>query len=110
MRRLRFKSVAAAVVLVLSVAGCSDPDPNTLGGELFLQSCARCHGASGEGTTGRPPIGAGSNAATLTDEQILGVMDVGPGAMPSFRVLTPEQLQSLVVYVRELQGAPAAGE
>lgn len=102
--------MVAAVALSLSVAGCSDPAPDTLGGELFVQTCAVCHGANGEGTTGRPPIGAGSNAATFTDEQILGVMDVGPGAMPSFSRLTSEQLESLVVYVRELQGAPAAGE
>lgn len=49
-------------------------------------------------------MGVGSNAASLTDAQIAGVISVGPGAMPSFaRNLTDEQVESLIDYLREQQ-------
>lgn len=108
MRYFRFKAVAVALGLVL--AGCSDPGPETFGQELFEQTCANCHGANGQGGPGRPAIGAGSDAMTLSDVQLLGVMNVGPGAMPSFSRLTAEQLASLVDYIRVLQADPADGE
>ena len=96
--------VAVLAVVVLAAASCSGPGPETFGQELYEQTCAVCHGANGEGTPGRPAVGAGSNAVTLTDDQIRGVMSVGPGAMPSFNRLSAEQIDSLVDYLRELQG------
>jgi len=93
----------AAAAFVLAAASCSGPGPDTFGQELYEQTCAVCHGGTGQGTPGRPAIGAGSDAATLTDEQIRGVMSVGPGAMPSFNRLSDEQVDSLVEYLRELQ-------
>lgn len=91
------------IAFLLAAASCSGPGPDTFGQELYEQSCAVCHGATGEGTAGRPAIGAGSNAVSLTDDQIRGVMAVGPGAMPSFTRLSQEQIDSLVTYLRELQ-------
>ena len=61
-----------------------------------------CHSKDGSGGSG-PDIGPGSNAAlNLTDEQIQGVIRVGPGAMPGFPSLTQEQVDSLVAYIRLL--------
>lgn len=101
---MKVRLFPVVVAFALAVTACSGPGPDTFGQELFEQSCAGCHGVSGEGTPGRPAIGAGSDAAALTDEQLRGVINVGPGAMPSFSRLTPEQIESLVEYLRELQG------
>lgn len=90
------------------LGACSGPSSDTVGQELYEQACAVCHGSAGQGTPGREPIGVGSGAVQLSDEQIRSVMEVGPGAMPSFRRLTDEQLDSLVLYVRQLQSLDAA--
>ncbi len=103
-----------ALVLVLLVAvliaGCSDRLEGKHGEELYRVGCAQCHGADLTGGLG-PPIDAGSNADIgLSDEQVVNVIRVGPGAMPGFdRRLTEEQIESLVVYLRVRQGR-AEGE
>ncbi len=95
--------IAAIILLAIVVAGCGSETANVYGGELFSITCAHCHGSDLGGGVG-PPLGAGSNAASLTDEQIAGVIRVGPGAMPSFdRTLSDEQITSLVTYVRSRQ-------
>lgn len=106
-RRLRLEALAVLAAAALFLGACSADTSGKFGQELFEQTCAVCHGADGAGTAGRPAVGAGSDAVELTDEQIRGVLDVGPGAMPSFRRLSPEQIDSLVEYVRVLQGAAA---
>lgn len=73
------------------------------GEDLVHQVCSRCHGPDLGGGIG-PALGPGSNAATnLTDEQIAGVLEVGPGAMPSFKQLSDEQVASVIVYLRRFQ-------
>ncbi len=97
--------VAAIVVLVaVMMTGCSDASEGKYEADLFGTVCAHCHGNDLAGGVG-PPLGAGSAAAVLTDEQIVGVITVGPGAMPAFGSrLTDEQVESLVDYLRERQG------
>ncbi len=97
--------VAAFLILVaVIVTGCSDVSEGKYGADLFGAVCAHCHGDDLAGGVG-PPLGAGSAAAVLTDEQIAGVITVGPGAMPAFGSrLTDEQVESLVGYLRERQG------
>ena len=97
------------LLLALGVAAtaCSGTGPATdvFGEELYRASCARCHGGNLQGGIGRE-LGPGSNAAVeVVDEQIAGVIRVGPGAMPAFGRLTPEQIDSLVAYLREKQAA-----
>jgi mono/diheme cytochrome c family protein len=100
--------VLGAVVLL---SACGESLEAKFGGELYDAGCARCHGSEGAGGIG-PAIGtADSNTAlALTDEMIRGVIRVGPGRMPGFGGLTDEQVDSLVVYLRELQAADAFGE
>jgi len=100
--------VLAASIIALGalLAGCSGSTEGLLGQELYNKSCEACHGADGlRGTQ----IGAGSAAVDLTDNQIRGAIQVGPGSMPGFPRLTPEQLDSLVVFVRELQAGGSGG-
>lgn len=87
------------------LAACGNATEGKFGEELYRTACAGCHADDGSGGRG-PAIGTpDSNAATeLTDEQIRGVIRVGPGAMPAWSRLTDEQVDSLVVYLRQLQG------
>ena len=111
---LRFSSLRRGALGVLAgavlLASCSGSTDGLLSQDLFERTCAICHGSSGEGAATRPALNAGSNAARLSDEQIRGVISVGPGAMPSFSArLSEEQIDSLIDYLRQLQGA-AAGD
>lgn len=91
------------LVLLLAAAACGGSTEGLEGGELYEASCAHCHGSVGEGGVG-PAVGPGSNTAVvLTDEQIVGVIRVGPGAMPGSPNLSDAQVQSLVDFLRELQ-------
>ena len=101
MRVLLVAVMFAAVLLT----GCSDAPEGKYGEDLFGTTCAHCHGSDLAGGVG-PPLGAGSGAASLTDEQIAGVISVGPGAMPAFGGrLTEQQVESLIDYLRERQGS-----
>lgn len=82
------------------LAGCGGSTEGKFGQELYEQSCAGCHATDGSGGTGKP-LGADSEVVDLTDDQIAGVIRVGPGSMPSFDRLTDEQVDSLVAYIRE---------
>jgi ubiquinol-cytochrome c reductase cytochrome c subunit len=71
-----------------------------LGGQLFVQNCAACHGAAAVGDS----IGGGQIAPPLgeaTDVQIAEAIRVGPGSMPQFgeRTLTPKDVDSLARYL-----------
>jgi len=95
--------LVVVALIALLTAGCATSEQNLYGRDLFDRSCAVCHGVDGSGGIGLD-IGPGSNAAlNLTDEQIAGVITVGPGNMPGFSRLTPEQVRSLVEYVRSLE-------
>ena len=95
--------VLVIILLAAALAGCGRETANVYGDDLFSITCAHCHGSDLGGGIG-PPLGPGSNAASLTDEQIEGVIRVGPGAMQSFgRTLSDEQITSLVVYLRSRQ-------
>ncbi len=77
---------------------------------LFAQNCARCHGADGRGQT---ELGALYGAQDLTDakwqkrysdKRFARSIARGRGGMPSFaKKLSPEEIKSLVAYVRTLK-------
>jgi len=94
--------LAAAVIVVLLAAGCAGSARDLYGHDLYVHSCAVCHDLNGAGGIGFD-IGPGSNTdLNLSDEQVAGVIMVGPGNMPGFSQFTPEQVTSLVEYVRSL--------
>jgi mono/diheme cytochrome c family protein len=104
------KRIAALAAVALAAAACTGQPDGRTGADLYETSCAGCHGADltgGSNLTQGPDIGPGSNAhLVLTDEQLAGVIEVGPGSMPSFgRVLSDEQVASLVAYIRSVQEA-----
>lgn len=89
------------------IAGGNDTD---MGMKLYLTNCAHCHSWSGGGgalTDGRwaPEIHDAS------PREIYEAMVSGPGAMPMFSdgVISPEEKQELISYVKTLQAEPNAG-
>ena len=93
--------LATVIALAALLSGCASNE-YLLGEDLYVRSCATCHGIEGEGGIG-DAVGKGSNTdLSLTDEQIAGVITVGPGNMPGFSRLTQEQVDSLVLYMRSL--------
>jgi len=81
------------------------------GAQLFVSVCARCHGAQGQGDTG-PALNTADAQARWNDQALADIIDngrpntvmIGWGSM-----LSPDQIQQLVKYVRGLPMAPAAG-
>ncbi len=73
------------------------------GRELFIGSCARCHGADGGGGAG-PNLSAGRSAEAfpaIADQ--IAVVRSGRDAMPAFgEKLSEEGLEAVVRFVREV--------
>lgn len=90
--------------LLVVAAACGGRGEDAFGEELYESACAPCHRTDGAGGGAFPALDAGSDAATLSDEQIVGIVRAGPGAMPAFRgSLTDEQIDSVVTHLRGLQ-------
>ena len=99
----RATTLLTAVLLV--AGGCSSGLDGLEGEDLFVAACARCHDRDGSGGIG-PAIGERDARAALelSDDQLRGVIEVGPGRMPAFgRTLTTAQIDSLVRHLRQLQ-------
>ena len=106
---------AAAVALLagaaIGLAGCDELMPARSAGEkLWRQRCAECHGRDGSGDT---PRFMGNYKADLLDDTWEHGGDEGSwemvirdgvfGSMPANEELTPDQLQALVDYLRQLR-------
>lgn len=79
------------------------------GAEVFANVCARCHGAKGEGGTG-PALNTSDFQNRYDDQSLLNTIANGREATPMVawgELLSPDQLQQLVQYVRTL--GPAGG-
>jgi len=103
-------SVLVAVLAVMSI-GCKkkEESPQAQGRELFVNTCARCHGTEG---TGGPPPAPGAPSPrnfhdhefqlTHTDDQLKQTIRTGKGtAMPAFAgMFNDAQLAALVTHIR----------
>jgi ubiquinol-cytochrome c reductase cytochrome c subunit len=74
------------------------------GGQLFLDNCAACHSAAGNGGA----LSVGRDAPTLhgaTPVEVAEAVRTGPGNMPVFGsgTFTPQQVNSIVRYVEYLK-------
>ncbi|MDG2027858.1 MAG: cytochrome c [Acidimicrobiales bacterium] len=104
------------LVLVLSAACSSDPpevplgpggepDPVlALGRDVYGARCVNCHGSTGGGGTGPRLAGTVVEGYPDVADQIAVVGD-GVRNMPSFTgTLTPEAIEAVVRYTREVLG------
>jgi cytochrome c oxidase cbb3-type subunit III len=73
---------------------------------LFESSCAVCHGLDGGGGEHAPKIGRASAARSKSDSVLAGILRNGipSKGMPSFASLGASKLQSILSYLRFLQG------
>ncbi len=70
---------------------------------LYAQTCANCHGVSGEGTERGRPLGNEHDAA-----KIGAIVAQGRGQMQSFRgTLSGEEIAQVAAYVANFGNAPA---
>jgi mono/diheme cytochrome c family protein len=79
--------------------------------DVFNQLCTQCHGDKGQGGIGPALNGSGFQIGN-TDQQIFNTIDRGHPATPMIAwgaVLTPEQIQGLVAYIRQLKIAEPSG-
>lgn len=81
------------------------PDPELVVGQTVYQGrCATCHGSTGGGGTGKK-LSEGDVVTRYPDAAVqLSVVTNGLGGnMPAFReVLTPEEIEAVVRYTREI--------
>jgi mono/diheme cytochrome c family protein len=86
-------------------------DQLALGAKVYADRCALCHGSEGKGDG---PASAGLNPKprnhtdgsymnARTDEDLLGVIRDGKGAMPAWKsVLSEQEIQAVLQFVRSL--------
>lgn len=78
--------------------------------QAFAANCAGCHGLDGKGGERAPDIVTRPNIRKLSDAQLLQILQKGvpQTSMPGFSHLGDNVLRSIVAYLRNLQGSPAA--
>lgn len=113
--------LAAAVLLSTAVATSTraQEDERARGVRLYVQACASCHGARGEGGPVGPPI-ADAGAAAVDFQLRTGRMPLADPEGQAERkppAFGPRQIEALVAYVSSLGDGPpiptvdlAAGE
>ncbi|MGH9027385.1 MAG: c-type cytochrome [Acidimicrobiia bacterium] len=80
-----------------------EDDPGLVAGrEVYIQSCARCHGSDGGGGSG-PQLSDGTVAENLTLDEQIEVIANGRGVMPPWEdELTPEEIEGVARFEREV--------
>jgi mono/diheme cytochrome c family protein len=96
-------------------AAATDVD---LGKKVYLDRCALCHGPQGKGD-GTAAAGLDPKPRNHTDgaymnsrpnEELLGVIRDGKGAMPAWgTILSDAELKAVLMYVRSLADPPYQG-
>ena len=78
------------------------------GGQIFLASCASCHGLSGDGITG-VDLGSGTFRRASTDLELATLIRTGiPGTPMPPNALTEDDATRVVAYLRSLPAARLA--
>ena len=80
------------------------------GRALYMQTCAACHGVSGQGVSGIGPSLQGQGAAGAAYALYTGRMPMPENGVTSLQrkpVLSPGQIQSLIDYVARIAPGPA---
>lgn len=76
---------------------------------LYINNCARCHGADGKGDTELGKLYGSSNLTTrkvkrMSNKRMAQIIRNGVGGMPGFgKKLNNKEITSLVNYVRSLK-------
>lgn len=95
-------AILVAVVFLGPVAKADDS-----GGSIYKAKCATCHGPDGKGETATGKAMkvmdlASDEVQKLSDADLTAAITNGKGKMPAYKTLTPEQVKSLVAYIRSV--------
>jgi mono/diheme cytochrome c family protein len=111
--RLRRALLAASIVLAggtVAVA-CSAQGSTTApvqqngatsslsGADVYVISCARCHGDQREGKTDSPALGQ-VRISSLGEQPLRFTIQFGKGRMPAFGGLSTEKVDALIAFLR----------
>ena len=100
------KRIAPCLLLFTFLIGVNCFADATDSAALFKSKCAMCHGPDGTGNPMGQKLGVKSYKSPEIQKQSDGDLQKtitnGKGKMPSYKTLTPEQVDGLVKYVREL--------
>lgn len=95
-------TTALAVVLSISLSASAQD-----AAALYKSKCAGCHGADGTGSAMGKKLGAhdftGAEVQGMSDAQLTDVITNGKNKMPKYSSLKPEEVKSLVAYIRTLK-------
>jgi mono/diheme cytochrome c family protein len=109
-RRALFAVSAAAAALTVGVACSAQSDASTpvqqggvtkplSGSDVYLMSCARCHGSDRMGKTDAPKLDT-VRMSSLGEQPLKLLIQYGKGRMPAFGGLTQEKVDALVEFLR----------
>ncbi len=106
---------AAALVIGISfagLAGCKSTDETATarpatptvsnqppGQQVYVRSCARCHGVDFRGKGGHPGIDQ-AKLNSLGDQRLRITISTGKGKMPGFGSLSTAQVDALIAYLK----------
>lgn len=118
---IKLTAICLFVFAALVVAGYAFASPQNIenstvtvaetvpsGRQVYLNSCAKCHGSDGRGMTPKGeelevPDLTGGRAARKTIAKITSIVRNGKGDMPGYKnKLTAAKIGSVVAYVRTL--------
>jgi mono/diheme cytochrome c family protein len=80
--------------------------------QIYEQLCAQCHGLNGEGGVG-PSFKDSQFQATRSDAQLYDAINLGHAATSMISwgdVLSADQIQQLVLLIRQFESAPVSGQ
>jgi polyvinyl alcohol dehydrogenase (cytochrome) len=77
-----------------------DQDDGSTGEDVYQQSCASCHGGSGEGSSGPSLVDV---AERLSRDDHVAIVRDGRGKMPGWGdTMSPDEIEAVVDYEREV--------
>ncbi len=105
--KIDFKMHSLATVFAVVVLGLSLPASAQDGSALYKSKCAGCHGADGTGSAMGKKMGAhdftSAEVQGMSDAQLTDIITNGKNKMPKYGSLKPEEVKSLVAYLRTLK-------
>ncbi|MBI5628290.1 MAG: cytochrome c, partial [Candidatus Rokubacteria bacterium] len=100
---------------VSALTGTADAADPELGGKVYAQKCAACHGPDGKGNAKmeqalKVKIPALADAAAKPDSELTKIVSEGKKPMPGFgKSLSKAELAAVVHYTKALAAGKAVG-
>lgn len=105
----KVKPLAAGLLVAVALSACKEPtgpERPISGAKIFVQHCARCHGADGKGlpeVLGARDLTDRGLMSMISDDRLRMTIRMGkPPNMPGFSHFAEPTLKVLVAYVRQL--------